>query len=491
MKFRTVINHSFVRNFSFMTGPEIVNIFLKFFVGIITAKILGPENLGLTVALGMIFTYSTLLQLGVSDGAGLKIYALNANPNNKPVIKGYYNTAYHFINNVLLIVSILFFAIISFQKYKTIIWVGIIANIAAAFLYQRWNYTLAWTRFSWEFKKYSKVILFDYIIKAALCIIFTYYFRLSGFFLALFCGFLISVIYAHTVVKPPFENKINYNYLKEMLILGFPLIIIGSFFTLYQTIDRWFILAYLDIKQLGYYSIITGFVAVLLMITITTVSLTMQYSLEYYFKTKDKEVLSKGFMQLSSLLLIVYLTLIILTKEFMFYLFKYYLVKYQYSYQIAGPVLISVYFICLFHVVGAFFTVIDKKRYTLICLGIGLAGMVAYNFISMYTIRTLIGVAYAITAASLTLAFAILVFFFYTHNLSGKNLRDFILVLFVVLLSHIITELYFPHDFNAVFLDNLAITFIKGFVCSLVSLSLFYYLFKVNKLPELKKIYAR
>ncbi|MCP4049681.1 MAG: oligosaccharide flippase family protein, partial [bacterium] len=352
----------FLNNLFFFAVPELINIVMRFLTGMVTAKILGPEKLGIAGAVALILMYSSLLQMGVFDGMGLKVYALKANNKSTPVINAFFSTAYIFVNGILLIASILLCSYLYyFKKLENILWLGIMVNIAISFLYQFFNFTVGHARFDYQYKKVGNITGAGYIIRALLTIVLTYLYQLKGFFISLLIGYIFVDIYGWFVVRPKFSKIFRPKMVKEMLVLGFPMIVIGALFTVFQSIDRWFIIKCINIKQLGYYSIIMTLSGFLLIGVIKAVSLLTQYSREYYAKTKNINHIIYGYFQFSVFFIIINIFLIFFAKEGMFYLFKYYLLKYQPSYKIASPVLISTFFIAMFHIVGTFFVVINKK----------------------------------------------------------------------------------------------------------------------------------
>lgn len=426
--------------------------FLRFFAGIITAKILGPENLGISSAVGLILIYLPLLQLGAFDGMTLKAYSLKADPENHESINNYFNTAYNFVNITLVGGTIATVVIVLFMEDITfVIWIGVFANIGASFFYQYFNFSLVYARFEYEYKTVGQIQLFQYIIGAICAVVLTFYFHLCGFFIAIFSTFLFSAAFAGIKVRPGFKRVFILPYLKEMMSLGLPMILIGSLFTIYQSIDRWFILGYLNTTQLGYYSIVLAFASAILIVPIKTTSLLIQYTREYYYKTNKMDILANAYVQSVVACLLVNLLFVTAGGEVIFYLFKYFLTKYILSYVLVNIILLSTFFTSTFHILGGFFVVIDKKRYNLICLAISLVLAAFYNGISLIIDGTIYGISVATLLSSASLC---ILMFWGLRRLSILNdlnirLLHPLFIFGVILALYSGVTMIFPHNFDA------------------------------------------
>lgn len=449
---QNLVSGAFFKNLAFFTGPDLINVFLRFFAGIITAKILGPENLGISSAVGLILVYFPLLQLGAFDGMTLKVYSLKANPENHELINDYFNTAYNFINLVLVCGAIVTVIIVSFMENITfVIWIGVCANIGAGFFYQYFNFSLVYARFEYEYKTVGQIQLFQYIIRAVFAVVLTFFFHLWGFFIAIFSTHLFSAAFAGIKVSPGFKRVFVRPYLKEMVSLGLPMILIGSLFTIYQSIDRWFILGYLNTTQLGYYSIVLTFASILLIVPVKTTSLLIQYTREYYYKTNKMDTLANAYVQSVVVCLLINLLFVTAAGEVIFFLFKCFLTKYMPSYVLVNIILLSTFFTSTFHILGGFFVVIDKKRYNLICLAISLALAAFYNGISLIIDGTIYGISVATLLSSASLC--ILMFWGLRRltRLNDLNIRLlhplFIFGLILALYSGVV--MIFPHNFDS------------------------------------------
>ena len=476
----------FLKNSFFNSLPEVLNIFLKFGVGLVTAKLLGPENFGIVAAIGLIYLYSVLLQLGATDGMALKVYSLKRESGSyKKLRQIYISSSYIFVNSILLIASIiLLFVLNQFYTFSYIEWIGIYANILGAFLYQYFLFSQSFARFDYNFKSISIVQIVDYILKAFITIILVYYYGLVGFFIALFLGYLIGVIFAKRLLKPKFKLIFSKRIIKEIIYLGFPLLLIGAVLTLFQSIDRWFILKSIGNTELGYYAIMFTFSSMMLLIPIRILSVVIQYVREYYFKTKDIVSIYLGFVEMIFIFIALNTVLILISKEFVFYLFKYYLIQYQLSYDFINPMFTVSYFIGAFHILSAYFVIIDKKKYTLISIGIAFVFSIIFNFIAVYFYNTL----YSIAVATFFSGFLLFIIMFYLFMLKGiKSIKVFNLIVKFLLFAIIIYSLFTYasiHIFDLALGDNIVVTLQSLSLVVFIVIALIAYIkkYKINNL---------
>ena len=482
----------FLKNSLFNSLPELLNIFLKFLVGLVTAKFLGPENLGITAAIGLIYLYSVLLHFGAINGMYLKIYSFKKNSGSyKKLRQIYSSSSYIFVNIMLIISSVILLVILNiFYSFDYIVWIGIYANILIAFLYQYFQFAQSFDRINYNFKAISKVQIVDYTFKAILTIILVYYYGLVGFFIALFFGYLFGAIFANSFFKPSFKMIFSKNVIKKIIYLGFPLLLIGAVLTFFQSIDRWFILKSLGTTELGYFTIMFTFSSMILLLPIRILSVVIQYVREYYSKTKDIVNVHLGFIELIFIFISLNTILILISKEFIFYLLKYYLVEYRLSYSFINPMVTVSYFIGIFHILSAYFVIIDKKRYTLISISIAFIFAIIFNFIAVYFYNTLYSIAMA-TFFSGFLLFIIMFYFFVSKG--GNRIKIFNLVFKFLVIAILLISIFvlLPiHFFNIGLNSSLIISLQSLIMVILVIISLIVYIKKL-KIDSLRIILKR
>lgn len=399
----------FLKNAFLFSFPELLNIVLKLVSGILVARLLGVTNMGIASACSLVMVYAPLLQMGAADGAGLTIYPQLGNDPDWQAINTTYNTAFSFVMLMLLFALIVTVSVLSIQSLSSIMWGGIGANFVAAFLYQYCNFTEGYARFKYAFKRISLVRALNYGVNFLLAIALTYYYGLPGFFIALLLGWVIFSVVVRFVIKAPLAWAFNLTQLKEMLCLGSPLILIGSLLTLMQTVDTWFILVFLGKHDLGLYAVAIIVVNFILLALLKTASLLLQYTREFYGRCKDTALISKAYMQFALLFMSINFALIGLAKVALFILFNLFLVQYKAAYLILDPILLSTFFLGLFHIIATCFVVIDKKRYTVIALCCALPAVIIANTVAIIYFGTLYSVAMAMLVSMVFLSAILLV----------------------------------------------------------------------------------
>ena len=233
------------------------------------------------------------------------------------------------------------------------------------------------------------------------------------------------------------------------------------------------------------------FSSLILLVPIRVLSVVIQYVREYYFKTKDHAVIHFGFIDLLFLFIVLNTILILISKEFVFYLLKYYLIEYQVSYDFVNPMFAVSYFIGAFHILSAYFVIVSKTRYTLISVSVAFIFSIVFNFVAVYFYNTLYAISMATLLSGFVL-FGIVLYFFIVEGVGGRrisNLRiGFMLCIFIIICS---VFAFLPtHIFNGDPYTNTLTSLQSLLVVMLVIILLVLYFKKLN-LNSLRRMLAR
>lgn len=427
----------------------------------VTAKVLGPENLGIVATAGMVLSYGVLIQGGILDGLGLKIPLLIGEKKEKEALK-YLNAGYTSVIFLVIISTIIFVALAPLFIHDRVILIGAIANAGALLAYEIYQIKEGRARLFFRFQTvfYSKLIYtFSRLI---FVVVFCIYWGVYGMFAATILVYLPSYIYLR-YKKENLGWVFNFNLSFELVQLGFPLLLAGAIFTLFQTIDRWFIIINYGAGSLGYYSIIATLAGMVLMVPIKFVSLLTQYLREQ----KGKGISDTALWEYVSVFMVVgiilFVPIIAGACNAAYGLFKFYLTQYDKTIPLVRILLLSCLIMSIFHVASAFLVVTDRKRYLLIAQFIAILFAAGFNWLAVEMGMSLRGIALATLASNIVLV----AFIFYFIQRSGvtvaqMKVNQVVFIVAIYLVYYMVQNRILPLDFtmlNQKYLINLSFRF--------------------------------
>ena len=452
---------SFLRHSIALISPDFLAIFFTFITGMVTAKILGPENLGIVGTAGMVFGYGVLLQGGILDGLGLKIpYLIGKNKKDEALI--YLNVGYTGILLAVIIGIIIIVVLATIFVHDRVILIGVFANALAILAYEMYHMKEGKARLFFRFRVvfFSKTIFtFSRLI---LVLVFCYFWGIYGMFVAIILIYIPSYIYLR-YKKEELRWNINLKKTYELLRLGFPLLLVGAIFTLFQTIDKWFIIINYGPKTLGYYSIIVALAGMILLVPIRFVSLLTQYLREQKGRGTSNRLLWK-YISLSMVIgSILLLPIIAGASDAAYGLFRFFLTKYDKTIPLIRIILSSCFILSLFYVCSVFLVVTDKKRYMLTAQVISILFAIIFNWLAVAMGTGLQGIAFAMLASNIVLV-VLTLYFIKRGEVAVADMKGapifFVMVVYV--LFCMAQNLFLPlaHAMeNSCYLKNLIIRF--------------------------------
>lgn len=151
-----------------------------------------------------------------------------------------------------------------------------------------------------NFKGISISLIIVALFQPIIIISLTYIFNLQGLLLGRIVMFIISsfLLYRLILVFPKLRFKINLKIVKEIFILGFPLVLNSVIIVMIITVDKIVIKEYIGLKELGFYSIGSMIFQVLL---ILPNSIYGSYFPKFIAKTGDQKKNIKLLTQLVGL----------------------------------------------------------------------------------------------------------------------------------------------------------------------------------------------
>jgi len=439
---------SFFRHLIALSVPEAINAILKVFLGLITAKILGPENLGIVSAVGMVMVFGSLLQGGILDGLALKIPLL-IGKNKKTEAIRQINVAYTSVLSILLMLLPFFLFATWFLFEDELVIKGIIANALALILFEYYQVIEGKPRFFYNFRVvyYSKLIFvtFNFIITTAGVILF----GIHGLFVSLIIVYLPPIFYLVFVKRESLNFDMNFNITKDLIYLGFPILLSGMIYTLFMTVDRWFIITYYGAGQLGYYSVMISVSAVLLLVPIKFVSILTQYLREKVGKGMKKRPIFEIVFSSMLIFVLILSPLVYIVGDLVVALIRFYLTEYSATIPLVRLLLIYTLLSGALLIGNVFFVVTDNKKYLLIIQLLSVIIAIIFNAVAVYSDLGLVGIAQATMLT--VIASIILSLLFIGYNKIKFPDGFYLILIFSALLTFITPNLvdkYLPLPLN-------------------------------------------
>lgn len=225
----------------------------RFGVSLFAAKTVGLSAWGVWQMLYLLLAYSSIFHLGITSGMNREIPLLSGRGDHHKIdeIKG---VTFGTVLLVCLATSILIFA--SSFLLTGFVSTSVMRVMALLFTtYVVYNFIEVYLRSSALFIELSKQrfifsIAFLIIVTPAVSI-----FKLEGYICSQALVILLTV--AFILKRQPLRTKprLDFTEVRRLVKIGFPIMIGFIIFTFMSTADRWIIATFLNIEQLGYYSL--------------------------------------------------------------------------------------------------------------------------------------------------------------------------------------------------------------------------------------------
>ena len=237
-----------------------VSTFISQGVGIFTSiamrRFLTPEMMGIWTTFLVILNYALFAHMGVFTAVEVKIPYLRGKKQTGE-IQDMRNVAFTVATALsVIITAILFMAsfILSARlNADVILGIRLLALIITATLF--YNLYITMLRADKGFTLLSKAIVFNSIVMLIFVSVCTYFLKLKGIYLATFFGTLASWLYIQMKAKYKLKLYINPKVIKDLSVIGLPILIVGVVYTVLLSIDKIMIIRMIGPTQLGYYSI--------------------------------------------------------------------------------------------------------------------------------------------------------------------------------------------------------------------------------------------
>ncbi|KAA3607038.1 MAG: hypothetical protein DWQ06_00530 [Calditrichaeota bacterium] len=280
------------RNSIFYTGAQYGTSVFRFVQSFVLAKILGPALMGEVSAISLILTYGVYLQSGTYLAMLQKIPYLRGKGEND-LAETYKDTAFSYTMTLSTVafVGLAIYGLLA--DLQPIYRFGFIVFGATLPMYYLYNFNNG----LWRCKNQFNRLAFQSIMQSVILLVFSislvFVISNKAVILAMLLSYLITNIYTYKTNDEFFKFKIDINALKNLLIVGIPLILTSVCETVVNTADRIMILNYLDETDLGLYSFPAGLAAFYYMGGKSVSSVLYQKALLEFGKNEDESQVVK------------------------------------------------------------------------------------------------------------------------------------------------------------------------------------------------------
>ena len=236
----------------FVSIGLISNLLLTF-QGIIILKLVSPAVMGVWLALQLIQNYGIQFHFGILNGMSRQI-PLYIGKDMKDFACRIESVA----RQNIFILSLIALAIVLFlfvtEIFSSEMKIFVCSMILITIIRLNMEFHIALFKAKQQFNKASMVIASEAILML-LSLPLVYYMDLNGLILrSLICAICLLLL-SFKLNNWTLEVKKNLSITKEIIYVGFPIMVLGLALVVYGSMDRLMILKFLDTESLGFYSI--------------------------------------------------------------------------------------------------------------------------------------------------------------------------------------------------------------------------------------------
>ena len=225
--------------------------------GLIKAKFLGPNLLGIWSGLRVILAYSDNFSLGLRHGMNLEV-PLSIGRKEFEEAERLKDNAFtgSMLACVLVTLGIIIaYVVFSAEKMELLIVLGLVVIAFLCVSQELSKLYISLFRIDKNIFVLSKANAFFPVIELLLVIVLTFKLKLYGVYIAVTMVALMNALYLFKKNTYRFKFRISSACMKRMFKSGVPILGIGLIATSLLTVDRLMILKFLTTKDLGYYSL--------------------------------------------------------------------------------------------------------------------------------------------------------------------------------------------------------------------------------------------
>lgn len=363
---------------------------IGFIKGIVNARFLGPELVGVLGNLLLILSYCLYANLGVLNAMNSEYVLYNDKEPKKA--KAVIQTSFTFLVLLSLIfISMSLMSLIILEEESRIYF--FLVFVVAIFEQFR-SFYINYARLVDNYRLINIIELIYNLGALVIIFILIKSLKIAGVLISmLICGVIIYIVARRILGK--IKLKINQTIFKELIIVGIPLLIYNLGFYILTTIDRWIIIKNLDYTQLGYYTFASQIVSATLVFINSMLFLYYPKAIKKYNESNNSQSIIKTIKANTKLLEIVSVVLIVIGSLVFYPFVKMFLPQFMESARVYYILLLAVISNTLAYFANVYIVSNKKQIYLVLLQVIAIILNLILNIIFVKIGLGLLGVALA------------------------------------------------------------------------------------------------
>ena len=281
----------FVREFLLFASSTILYQGSRFVVNLGAARILGPTTFGLWNMLNLILAYSSVIHLGIINGMNRDVPHFKGKGDLRKVREirqvtlGFMSLS-TFVASIGIAVVALFIENLSLRA--SLQFTGLLLLCTQIYSYLQ-IYLKSDRRFNQM--SYQQFAFAGILPMVAIPLVMMH--KLPGFVLGQSVATLTISLFIIKVIPFDFRPKLHVQETIRLIKVGFPIMAAGLLYGILTTADRWVIISFLGVEQLGYYSLAIMVMGFLTLVPIVIAQQIYPRMAEAYGQASNYDALKK------------------------------------------------------------------------------------------------------------------------------------------------------------------------------------------------------
>lgn len=355
-------NNKLIMNITMLGSATLLNAILTFLVGILTRNLLGPEQYGYWLIVSLIFTFAPILQLGTLNAMNREIPYFIAR-SNFTRIKEIRELTYSFIFRfpfILVIIMFVISIILLFSNLEYEYKIGLLMASVIAFLSFISGYVETYYKSEQNFKIASRLISIRIISQAVITLVLVYLLGYTGLYFGMFFSFIIEIMLGKKII-PKSIKRYSLNDYKDLIRIGFPILVVGLVWNIMIATDRIIISFFLTPEDLGNYGI--GMLVFSAMMLFPQVLSQVFYpKIVQLVSLKEFSKIKKYYWKVNILLAVIMLLIVSIVYFLMPFFIKWFMPEYVEGIKATQILLIGIYPLTLVNLAANYFNSTNNQK---------------------------------------------------------------------------------------------------------------------------------
>lgn len=252
-KLGSAAKHPLLREFLGFGSSTVLEQASRVVTSLIVAGMVGPLVWGVWYVLNLALRYGSLAHLGSLNGLNRQ-YALEMGRGNEEEAQALLRASFGaLLVSVVMasLIAILVALIVDHEEYLT----PILLTLVLLVFQQLYSFATTAYRARIQFRNVSGFQAVIALVNPAVSLPLAFFFSLNGYIVGQAIVYLVVVAYAY--IREPSLYRFTFDgaRTKRLIGIGFPIMLVGVLYALFNTVDRWIILELFGTVELGYYSV--------------------------------------------------------------------------------------------------------------------------------------------------------------------------------------------------------------------------------------------